>query len=51
MFYSPTAFGKIKLLVSNSFYDKEFDSSSMSSYEEIYDINYENFKWYTYAAQ
>lgn len=50
-FFNSTTQGNFKLLLTNSFYDKKFDADSMSSYSNIFNINNENYSWYTYVAQ
>lgn len=49
--WSRLQYGKTKLLITNSFYDKNFEADAMSSYENIFNMNsYANFYWHSYVA-
>ncbi len=44
-------FGATRLIITNSFYDKEFKAEKMDKFENIYAINNENFTWYSYVGE
>lgn len=50
-YLNDTKFGATRLVITNSFYDKDSNAESMDKYENIYSITNENFIWYSYVGE
>lgn len=50
-YYNDTKFGATRLIITNSFYDKDFAAEVMDCYTNIFSITNENFALYSYVAE